>query len=763
MTTTRRLSGMPQGSNHQQTSLMLETYEAFKRKHLSQNKEIIHKNSELHKSGPALKPSIPECERTNPSRFARRANADLQRQISLMRAERLSLKGSQFQLECENAALRDKLERAEERERQLIDDRRIQHRGGMDADQVEAMRHALANAVAALQAFGLMLPSGSPLSSPMSSPNYLRDTPSPTRTSSNPDPESSPSSQPLPSDNNVSLSRRRSLAARAGRPSISSKPDLLHMHLDPTPALEPEPPHPASALPTPPAAEPAPSASPIATSRFKKSPPKAPSAASHALLASTSSEATITDSSSSSSTARSRPSRRVSGLLRPPPHSSFQEADERPEPSLIEEPEEENAGALAHADDGSEYRPSTTAAAAKGKGKARARSSRAGGTAEPSSEPEPVADMPVKEQQQAGIVQEAEPEPEVEAEVQHPRRRRTALKEIQPLVAGSLKGKEQASAAPLSRWRNRALSSSSETEGEGEEDEIEAPPRASGSALLKAKKDALRTQRSARGASPVEAEVEKEQEQDQEMLPDQTKVRVRRGREIEESEARGEEAGGSQGWQPSEETGGRRARKSVNYALPKLNTCAFPCPVLPPFASQTLTQSYGATCSKMRRPEDYVPVIKHVSSTAQKPRKSTKAPAPSSSSSSSSTAPPAPSAPPSLSSFTSSSRPSTLLAGKKPSSSTSNAPQQQLAPPADDDDSSSGEDSWNEQQFLRRASSQPNANPPRSSLAPAPTPVSRANQEADERRKQRQAQKEQLSRAGGGGGSLAARRHSVAV
>ncbi|GAA5933122.1 hypothetical protein JCM1841_000824 [Sporobolomyces salmonicolor] len=735
MTTTRRLSGMPQGSNHQQTSLMLETYEAFKRKHLSQNKEIIHKNSELHK-----------------------ANADLQRQISLMRAERLSLKGSQFQLECENAALRDKLERAEERERQLIDDRRIQHRGGMDADQVEAMRHALANAVAALQAFGLMLPSGSPLSSPMSPPNYLRDTPSPTRTSSNPDPESSPSSQPLPSDNNVSLSRRRSLAARAGRPSISSKPDLsfiseaesgeeseqdhilpgLHMHLDPTPALEPEPPHPASALPTPPAAEPAPSASSITTSRFKKSPPKAPSAASHALLASTSSEATTTDPFSSSSTARSRPSRRVSGLLRPPPPSGFQEADERPEPALLEEPEEENAGALAHADDGSEYRPSTTAAAAKGKGKARARSSRAWGTAEPSSEPEPVADMPVKEQQQAGIVQEAEPEAEVEAEVQHPRRRRTALKEIQPLVAGSLNGKEQASAAPLSRWRDRALSSSSETEGEGEEDEIEAPPRASGSALLKAKKDALRTQRSARGASPVEAEVEKEQEQEQEMLPDQTKGRVRRGREIEESEAGGEEAGGSQGWQPSEETGGRRARKSVNYALPKLNT-------------------------KMRRPEDYVPVIKHVSSTAQKPRKSTKAPAPSSSSSSSSTAPPAPSAPPSLSSFTSSSRPSTLLAGKKPSSSTSNAPQQQLAPPADDDDSSSGEDSWNEQQFLRRASSQLNANPPRSSLAPAPTPVSRANQEADERRKQRQAQKEQLSRAGGGGGSLAARRHSVAI
>ncbi|GAA5905668.1 hypothetical protein JCM5296_001802 [Sporobolomyces johnsonii] len=612
MTTTRRLSGMPQGANHQQTSLMLETYEAFKRKHLSQNKEIIHKNSELHK-----------------------ANADLQRQISLMRAERLSLKGSQFQLECENAALRDKLERAEQRERQLIDDRdRILRRGGMDPDQVETMRHVLANTVAALQAFGLMLPSGSPLSSPMSSPNYLRGTPSPTRTSSNPDPEPSPSSQPLPSDNNVSLSRRRSLAARAGRPSISSKPDLsfiseaesgeesdqgpvldgLHIQLDPIPAPQPEPSHPSSALPPPPAAESAPSAPSSTTSRSKKSPPKARSAASHVLLASTSSEATTTAPSSSSSASRSRPSRRVSGLLRPPPPSSFEEADERPEPVLVEEPEDEDAGARADADDENEYRPSTIAAAAKGKGKARPRSSRARKTPEPSPEPEPEVEVPVEERQHVEVEQQ-----EVEADVEQPRRRRTALKEIQPLEAGSLKGKERASAAPSSRRGDRALSSSSESEGEG--DEIEEPPRASGSALLKAKKDALRTQRGVREASPVEAEVEQEQEQEHETLTGPTKDRARRGREIEEIEAGGEEAGGSQGSQPSEETGGRRARKSVNYALPKLNT-------------------------KMRRPEDYVPIIKHVSSTAQKPRKSTKAPAPSTYSSSSSTAPPSSSAPP---------------------------------------------------------------------------------------------------------------------
>lgn len=58
-----------------------------------------------------------------------------------MRAERLSLKGSHFQLECENAALRDKLDRAQERERQLVDERdRLRRHGGgpgLDYDQVE--------------------------------------------------------------------------------------------------------------------------------------------------------------------------------------------------------------------------------------------------------------------------------------------------------------------------------------------------------------------------------------------------------------------------------------------------------------------------------------------------------------------------------------------------------------------------------------------------------------------------------------------------
>lgn len=99
-----------------------------KKKHLAQNKEIIHKNSELNKLVPGggvpvsnshscLIPvslsvcvSVPAC----------RTNAELNRNITLLRAERLSLKGSQFQLECENASLRTRLQQAQDREQDLI-------------------------------------------------------------------------------------------------------------------------------------------------------------------------------------------------------------------------------------------------------------------------------------------------------------------------------------------------------------------------------------------------------------------------------------------------------------------------------------------------------------------------------------------------------------------------------------------------------------------------------------------------------------------
>lgn len=60
---------------------------------------------------------------------------------------------------------------------------------------------------------------------------------------------------------------------------------------------------------------------------------------------------------------------------------------------------------------------------------------------------------------------------------------------------------------------------------------------------------------------------------------------------------------------------GRRARKSVNYALPKLNTC-----VLPPCTSAPADP--GSDRSKMRRPQEYVATISSTATT--KPRKSFK-------------------------------------------------------------------------------------------------------------------------------------------
>jgi len=97
---------------------------------------------------PSLSSSLLET-RADPAPPAstNRTNADLQRQISLMRGERLALKGTHFQLECENAALRDRLDRADERERQLIDERDRLRQGpasSYDPDQVEVRSLPLA-------------------------------------------------------------------------------------------------------------------------------------------------------------------------------------------------------------------------------------------------------------------------------------------------------------------------------------------------------------------------------------------------------------------------------------------------------------------------------------------------------------------------------------------------------------------------------------------------------------------------------------------
>ncbi|GAA5846509.1 hypothetical protein JCM3766R1_002514 [Sporobolomyces carnicolor] len=141
MMTTRRLSGMPQQSN-QQFGIMLDTYEAFRKKHQAQNKEIITKNSELHKT-----------------------NAELLQHRSVIQAQNLSLKGTLLETEAELLSIKDRLYRAQESERDLREqlDRFVSRcacaAGSSDAspsvnrEQVEMMRHALATAMTALHAF----------------------------------------------------------------------------------------------------------------------------------------------------------------------------------------------------------------------------------------------------------------------------------------------------------------------------------------------------------------------------------------------------------------------------------------------------------------------------------------------------------------------------------------------------------------------------------------------------------------------------------
>ncbi|GAA5996347.1 uncharacterized protein JCM10292_007549 [Rhodotorula paludigena] len=677
MTTTRRLSGMPQGSNHQSTSLMLETYEAFKRKHLSQNKEIIHKNSELHKT-----------------------NADLQRQISLMRAERLSLKGSHFQLECENAALRDKLDRAQERERQLVDERdRLRRHGGgpgLDYDQVEGMRIALANAVAALQAFGLMLPSSA---SPTPSPQAYKEVP---------DVEpASPSTLPLPStssapvsahddpDSNISVSRRRSLAARAARPSFTAAPDLSNISEgdassdDPEAASAPSwrqpvlsqmtsgPPQsrasistatvsrPRTPSPSPPTSPP-PVVAPLSTltrpSRAPRAPPKAPSAASHDSLP-----------LSASTPASGRPKRRVSGMLRP----RIEAAGFSTEEGMAEEEEEEEEGRREDSED--EYvPPAALAAPARAARKSRVsgvgaalapagtstRATRSGRTPEPT--PEPELDPAIEQAEEIEAAGGAS---------------RAPLCEVQQVVATAPrastagKAKAKAVAAP------DAPSVGATDRKAVEEPRAAAEAAASahrGSALLKAKKDALR-----RLASPAPSAAEADGSESETSLqssaaldeslgatPTAARARVGRAKKaLEEMDTLSEEGGSSQPAEEQEEgAGGRRARKSVNYALPKLNT-------------------------KMRRPEDYKPVTKPAVPAA-KPRKSTKVG----------------SIPPPLPSDTPAPRVASL-AGKKPPAPAAVAPDEDSPSEADeadeaasDEEDDDDDDAWSEQKFLRRAS-----------------------------------------------------------
>ncbi|GAA5835437.1 hypothetical protein JCM9279_004540 [Rhodotorula babjevae] len=735
MTTTRRLSGMQHGQGHQSTSLMLETYEAFKRKHLSQNKEIILKNSELHKT-----------------------NADLQRQISLMRGERLALKGTQFQLECENAALRDRLDRADERERQLIDERDRLRQGpssSYDPEQVEAMRRALANASAALQAVHLMLPTGAtPMPSPDARTPYAPQAEpalAPVASTSTADPTADPNA-------NISLSRRRSLAARAARSSMAAPPDLSNISegtsgeddVDPVPAstwdvqiLPSMPAHagPSTAAasgaappvastsaalagPVSPPSPPSPAVAPLSTlsrpARAPRAPPKAPSAASHDSLT-----PPPTASGSGASGSSSRPKRRVSGMLRPGLASAGSS-----EFGMAEEVDGEIEPAQDQDELESPSVPSTVEVRSTARGKRRASSLIA--------PPMLAASSSSSRSARIGRTPTPEPEREVEpvrfsddeaAAEEEEERRRSTLREIQPApraelvvpsTAGKLKGKGKAVPVPPSAPRDDA-----------DEDLSHSLSSSRGAALLQAKKDAVRTQRAAATAPPVVDEAEADELEDpsaSSLVAEETvlgpKSRTTKARRVEELEPLDEEGAGAGVRPDSQESveegaGGRRARKSVNYALPKLNT-------------------------KMRRPEDYKPTIKAASSSSSssgaKPRKSTKAPSSSSSLTSSHAA--APPLPP----LDAPVQRAPSLAGKKPRVP---PPPPVESPAAEDSTSSVDEDDaeWNEQQFLKRASSS--------------TAGSARSSAMDGQRRGRQSAVPRSGSGAGGGAGL--RRHSVAV
>lgn len=152
--------------------------------------------------------------------------------------------------------------------------------------------------------------------------------------------------------------------------------------------------------------------------------------------------------------------------------------------------------------------------------------------------------------------------------------------------------------------------------------------------------------------------------------------------------------------------------------------------------------------SKMRRPEDYVPVKPG----ASKPRKSSRPTStvprtsdlpPMSLESTPSTVP-APEPSPAPPAATPVPRPASLAGKKPPLSSSASA------------DSSTFRDDWNEEQFLRQSAAKGRATgAPAASLGAGqgpPLSTSQAGQDLEARRRQRQAARDQLARLGGGSG-----------
>ncbi|SDA07032.1 BZ3501_MvSof-1269-A2-R1_Chr4-2g07078 [Microbotryum saponariae] len=217
--TTRRLSGASSAGNNGMGP-MIEAYDAFKKKHMQQNKEIIHKNSILSKS-----------------------NSELERTVTSLRAERLALKGSLFHLECENSNLRMSLQQTES---QLNEAREAVSAGisPWDHEQLQMTQRLYVNALTALQALGAGLPSCSgPMSDEATSDVPCSPPPIPSSTILHPRLSTVTESPPTPSasssssssgdaNRNVTVSRRGSTAGRAPRPSsiiLQRNPDLSHI------------------------------------------------------------------------------------------------------------------------------------------------------------------------------------------------------------------------------------------------------------------------------------------------------------------------------------------------------------------------------------------------------------------------------------------------------------------------------------------------------------------------------------------------------
>ncbi|KAM0754086.1 hypothetical protein T439DRAFT_346318 [Meredithblackwellia eburnea MCA 4105] len=626
-----------------------ELYDNFKRKHLAQNKEIIHKNSALAKS-----------------------IADLNRTLSVFRAENLQLRTIKYQLDVELQSCKSRLARLEQREQDRQRDR--QRLPGLDPATAEEMLQKVSASIDALQAFHSL----------MSQPPVPF---SPTRSSQSPSPPGlSPSSDNGPSVNTTastpSSARRKSTGARQPRRSLSTRPDLsliseateastemvvpvegwngtvleglneestslsqsqsqLHSLTVSQSQISLGPSSPitrsssAKLLVAPSSYTEVPASSATRTSgaigkppllRPPSSGPKAPPPA-----------------PSSTTNVNRRAPRRISGLVRLPAKvesSSESEDASEAEDNLSEDDDGEEATAEeTQSEDDEEEREEEEERDEEvdGDGEGddsdallarvaeRSRQLSLGGRSHPTTSPlnpgpastaaaRPTATTSRAPRPSQSSASSAAPPPSSQPP-------RTILKEVQHAQITS-KGKErmvQADSTSESEENEHENSDESGSEDEEAEDEVPAPAPAIVKSRIShdlasastSKKQPVRQSLSMPSLSRsgmIEPEegvrgIERSAKKLQAMEPLQEETRSKSAIIEEEPYPASQESAEPASSQETSE-GGRRARKSVNYALPKLNT-------------------------KMRRSEDYVPVIKNSGrngrkqSTAHRPRPST--------------------------------------------------------------------------------------------------------------------------------------------